>query len=960
LTSTTGRPTWAGIIIDGGQAELAHTTVEYACSDVRKSNLAILNGGQLDLADSRVRECHFGGGAGERSLRIEEGQAFIQNTSFQNTDQVHVYVTGDSAVRIAGSSIEGADQHGLLVEGDQAWIKVTGSTLLSNGAFGGEGVRNTGKATVILGGDPGEGNFIAYNHDYGANQSGLAGQIIATYNYWGDPSGPTHPGNPGGRGEPVSDRVLYEPWLTEPPGGTLPPTSLVQTYGPKYISPGDAINLGVVYRNTLTETWSNAVVVAELPDEVEYLSSSAGGQYWPVKHQVLWKPGHVPPGAGGLLAIQVRYHWGLRAHQITHFSALLAAENLANQWVDLEEVLAAYDSAAGMDRTELTDQEFHNLLAGDDELNALYQQVQNDGFTYYGGAFLETSRSGQATLKLAMLNLGRREVVAYLYRDGGGAWVMKDSRTELTVYNLQGGYRYHFETKEIETWGQLTGSLAAAFGGSCSLEAGCGYWGKSDCLRNCLALTYDSSSNFGGFSPACGACYSGRTGSCAKCAAEMARSDDSAAAEAARGCQNSCGNDPAQWETWQCVGNNRFGECVRMPDGMIMGRFWACKDCQWWIDSQDWDFCHPGESCRKGHCEPECEVNCDRDRIEALIAGDPNAMYGPGGVLPGQVITYTIEYENVGEGSAHGVYVESRLPAGLEENTLLVQEGGLYFDSSRMLLWEVGTLGPGEGGTVHFQVRVPLAAPSGTVFIASAVVYFPSVPEVTPTNDVVTMVGEVIGYPQGIETAEGVAVAITLAGDSPGGTPLQFTVTRPPGGGELSGSAPNLIYTPAENFEGADWFEFIVSDGEKKSLPAVVTILVNTGVETNPPQILSTSPQDGARDVRVYKDPLFGNVYAPTILAYTSEPMDSSSLTAGTVSLVDDTGHALGIEVSYNSYLKAIQLVLHEPLGMGRTYMVTLSTGVKDTSGNPLAAAYKWSFTAQSRRIYLPALLWKQ
>jgi hypothetical protein len=35
----------------------------------------------------------------------------------------------------------------------------------------------------------------------------------ARYNFWGSASGPTHPGNPGGIGSIVSDRVLYTPWL---------------------------------------------------------------------------------------------------------------------------------------------------------------------------------------------------------------------------------------------------------------------------------------------------------------------------------------------------------------------------------------------------------------------------------------------------------------------------------------------------------------------------------------------------------------------------------------------------------------------------------------------------------------------------------------------------------------------------------------------------------------------------
>ncbi|MEW5988070.1 MAG: right-handed parallel beta-helix repeat-containing protein, partial [Chloroflexota bacterium] len=472
FTSTTGDPTWKGIVINGGAADLEYVTVEYACSEY--SNIKVENGGRLEMANSLVQECHFGGGAGEYMFWVTDGLAEVESTTFIASDLYLIYVSGPSTVLINDSAIEGASSHGLLVEGDEAWVKVTGSTLLSNGTWSGDAVRNTGEATVILSGDPEGGNFIAYSHDYGANQTGLTGQIIATYNYWGDPSGPTHPGNPGGLGDAVSDRVLYDPWLTEAPGGIISPDTLVQTFGPEYVSPGDSINLGIAYQNTLTDTWSNAVIVAELPDEVEYLSSSANGQYWASKHQVLWRLGDVPPGASQMLAIQVHYDWGLPAHLPTRFSALVAAENLDNQWVDLEQVLVAYDVLVGTEVTYLTDEEFQALLADDPELNALYQQVQGEGFTYYGGAFLETNGVGQTSLKLSLLDIGRPDVVAYLYRDDSGSLVMEDSPAELVVYNLDGGYRYDKNTQEVVTWGELTGGLAAALNAGCAPGDDCG------------------------------------------------------------------------------------------------------------------------------------------------------------------------------------------------------------------------------------------------------------------------------------------------------------------------------------------------------------------------------------------------------------------------------------------------------------------------------------------------------
>lgn len=61
-----------------------------------------------------------------------------------------------------------------------------------------------------------EGNAVA-----GVANDG-DGSFDARYSYWGSPNGPTHPDNEGGDGDAVLGDVLYEPYLTAPPG-TLPP-----------------------------------------------------------------------------------------------------------------------------------------------------------------------------------------------------------------------------------------------------------------------------------------------------------------------------------------------------------------------------------------------------------------------------------------------------------------------------------------------------------------------------------------------------------------------------------------------------------------------------------------------------------------------------------------------------------------------------------------------------------------
>ncbi|NLT43828.1 MAG: tandem-95 repeat protein, partial [Anaerolineae bacterium] len=79
---------------------------------------------------------------------------------------------------------------------------------------------------------------------------------------------------------------------------------------------------------------------------------------------------------------------------------------------------------------------------------------------------------------------------------------------------------------------------------------------------------------------------------------------------------------------------------------------------------------------------------------------------------------------------------------------------------------------------------------------------------------------------QSITTAEDVPVSISLSGSDPDGDTLTFAIVTPPANGALSGSAPNLTYTPSADFNGADSFTFTVNDGTLDSEPATVSISV--------------------------------------------------------------------------------------------------------------------------------------
>jgi uncharacterized repeat protein (TIGR01451 family) len=125
-------------------------------------------------------------------------------------------------------------------------------------------------------------------------------------------------------------------------------------------------------------------------------------------------------------------------------------------------------------------------------------------------------------------------------------------------------------------------------------------------------------------------------------------------------------------------------------------------------------------------------------------ASDPNRMVVTpmGGVQPGDELTYTMHCENVGAGTAYGVYATCELAKALDAGTLRVSDAGAlrYDRTSRTLVWEVGKLLAGRGATVWFTVSVAADARRARPIAEQALVHFPSVPETTATNIVLNVV----------------------------------------------------------------------------------------------------------------------------------------------------------------------------------------------------------------------------
>lgn len=77
-----------------------------------------------------------------------------------------------------------------------------------------------------------------------------------------------------------------------------------------------------------------------------------------------------------------------------------------------------------------------------------------------------------------------------------------------------------------------------------------------------------------------------------------------------------------------------------------------------------------------------------------------------------------------------------------------------------------------------------------------------------------------------VSVAEDASIQLLLTASDADGDRLVFTVTSLPAHGMLTGTAPNLTYTPAPNYAGADAFSFKVNDGSVDSPAATITVMV--------------------------------------------------------------------------------------------------------------------------------------
>jgi hypothetical protein len=149
---------------------------------------------------------------------------------------------------------------------------------------------------------------------------------------------------------------------------------------------------------------------------------------------------------------------------------------------------------------------------------------------------------------------------------------------------------------------------------------------------------------------------------------------------------------------------------------------------------------------------------------------------------------------------------------------------------------------------------------------------------VSPVNDAPVAGG------QELSTNEDTTLAVAVTASDVDGNALTYTVTQEPVNGTLSGTLPNVVYTPNANFNGKDSFSFKANDDTADSNTAVVNITVSP-VNDAPTAVADTATTAMNTGVTI---PVTANDSDPdgdtlSITSVTQPPTGSVTLRGGNV-----------------------------------------------------------------------------
>jgi uncharacterized repeat protein (TIGR01451 family) len=702
---------------------------------------------------------------------------------------------------------------------------------------------------------------------------------------------------------------------------------------------GESYDYTLTYVNPTITTLTNVYLVVTLPFTAEFQGGSAGVTRYEPKNQIFWHFASIAPGGVAKVSFHTTVPWGIPAHTPQAFVPEVGWVAPAGspldvtpyvQFVPVTVLSTVQLGAAGVDAA----------LSADAELDAIYDEALARGFTRIDAGQESALSDGGTQLRLWLVNVATK-TFGCVARRGGISVFLTLNPGDISLFDTDGGMQLLIE------------------GGSPASRVLLGGWpvehsvSQGTCMTSCLteklgllglSFFLGSINKLTG-SQACADCLgTGNPIKCGSCAVGFGESSVPGAAVTAGLALKTCLEDCKECKTnaqqsnpkcHSCVPGTTFGYCGSAPWTWRMfgsSQVYYKYTC---LFGGYWELGYSNIKPDLTQCPdqpiPPTKVG------EVTTAHDPNFKSGPAGdVVNGQTLPYAIDYENIGEATAFSVSVVDPLPLELDETTLVIADGGTYSAPSRSVRWNVGNLAAGAGGTVHFTAKVRAGTPVGTVIANTAYVIFPSVPEVTPTNPVVSTVRAVAAFPQTLSTTQGASLPITLQCADPNDLALSYTIVAAPFVGTLTGTPPAVTYNADPLFTGVAAFTFKTNNGIADSLPASVTITVNPATSGGlPPQVVKTQPASG------------GTIPVDALLvAYFSKALDEATTTSAQWQVVNGVTPVPGL-ASFDGTTNAFIFRPNAPLTPATTYRATLLTTIEDTAGHALPLPYTFTFSTR-------------
>lgn len=159
--------------------------------------------------------------------------------------------------------------------------------------------------------------------------------------------------------------------------------------------------------------------------------------------------------------------------------------------------------------------------------------------------------------------------------------------------------------------------------------------------------------------------------------------------------------------------------------------------------------------------------------------------------------------------------------------------------------------------------------------------------------------------------------------------------------GTVSYSGSTVTFNPENNLSYGTGYTATIAAGvenlEGTAMGAAYTWTFSTKDAVSP-TVISTDPDNIETGVVLNK----------TVSATFSVPMDEATFNASTF-MVKQAGNTVNGDISYNG--NTVSFNPENDLSYGTTYVVTITSGVENTEGTPMANNYVWAFTT----MYAPA-----